>query len=138
MTVKEWLNRGWKLEQEINALLEAQRRALDKATSMSKRLDMEKVQQQSGGPENNMISYAEYSRMIDERIDELGGLKQEILQAINSIEDEMQRAILIERYINHKKWGKISVELHCDLRWLYRLHGKALLKIKSTKSVDEL
>ncbi len=138
MTVKEWLNRGWKLEQEINALIEAQQRALDMAACVSVCYDREKIQQQSKGPENAMIFYADYSRMIDERIDKLVKLKQEIIEVINCIGDEMQRAILIERYINHKKWEKISVELHCDLRWLYRLHGKALLKIKSTKGVDEL
>ena len=126
MTAKEWLNRYWKLEQEINALLEAQQRALDMATCVSIRYDREKVQQQSKGPENATISYAEYSRQLDKRIDELVGMKQEILKAINSIDDEMQRAILVERYINHKKWEKISVKLNCDLRWLYRLHGRAL------------
>lgn len=138
MTAKEWLNRCWKLEQEINALIEAQQRALDMATCVSVRYDRERVQQQSKGPENAMASYAEYSRMLDERIDELVEMKQEILQAINCIDNEIQRAILVERYINHKKWEEIIKNINYAERNIYKLHAEALKKIKLDSAVQYL
>lgn len=133
MTAKEWLNRCWKLEQEINELIEAQQRALDMATCVSVRYDRERVQQQSKGPEGAMISYAEYSQLIDARIDELVSLKKEILQAINSIADSTERVILNERHINHKRWNEIAGIIGAPASTVRgRLYRKALKTI-STK-----
>ena len=131
MTTKEWLNRGWKLDKEIDALLSEQRRAFDIACSTTTSLTQDKVQtSQSNSAENKFINYANYSKMIDVRIDELYAIKQEILQAINTVKDSAYRTLLIERYVNFKTWEQIAVDMNYCWRQIMRLHGQALQKIK--------
>lgn len=131
MTTKEWLNRGWKLDKEIDALLSEQRRAFDIACSTTTSLTQDKVQtSQSNSAENKFINYANYSKMIDVRIDELYAIKQEILQAINTVDDSTYRTLLIERYVNFKTWEQIAVDMNYCWRQIMRLHGQALQKIK--------
>lgn len=131
MTAKEWLNRGWKLNREIDALLEEQRRALELATATTSAPQEDKVQ---GGEGNRtaerFANYAAYAAEIDSRIDELFQIKQEIDQAIEKVENTTYRTLLFERYINFKKWEQIAVDMDYSFRQITRLHGEALKKIK--------
>ena len=131
MTTKEWLNRGYKLDKEINALLTEQSAALTRATGSTCGTSAERVQtSRRNTTEDRFINYASYSELIDNRIDELYAIKQEILSAINKVDDAVLRKILIKRYINSEGWEKIAVDIGYSLRQTQRLHGKALLKVK--------
>lgn len=128
MTVKEWLNRGYKLDKEINTLLKAQHDALARATGSTCGTNAEKVQtSRRNTSENRFINYASYSELIDNRIDELYAIKQEILSAINKVNDAVLRTLLIEKYVNFHTWEQIA----CDMNYSYvhvvhNLHPKAL------------
>lgn len=131
MTTKEWLNRGYKLDKEINALLKEQSAALTRATGSTCGTNAERVQtSRRNTTEDRFINYASYSELIDNRIDELYAIKQEILSAINKVDDAVLRKILLKRYINSEGWEKIAVDIGYSLRQTQRLHGKALLKVK--------
>lgn len=131
MTAKEWLDRGRKLDEEINQLLQSQQEALTRATKTTCVSDGEKVQtSQSNTSESEFINYASYSDMIDKRIDELYAIKQEILAAVMKLEDGTLRTLLIARYINFHTWERIAYDMHYSYRQVCRLHGKALNKIK--------
>lgn len=132
MTTKEWLSRGWKLDNEINALLSEQKRAFDIACGTTTRISDDKVQASRGNSaETKFINYLEYSKMIDDRIDELYAIKQEILKAINKLEDNTYRTLLIERYINFKTWENIAVDMnYCYKHIVHTLHPKSLKCIK--------
>ncbi len=134
MTTKDWLKRARNLDEEINELLKKQQNLYEKVTGGGRGVGGEKVQtSKKNVTENDFIKLAEYSEMIDERIDELCGVKKEILEAINMVEDPMLRAVLIARYINCKDWKDIVGELYYSERQLYRLHSKALSKIDVSK-----
>ena len=76
------------------------------------------------------INYASYSEMIDNRIDELYAIKQEILQAINLVDDGTLRTLLIARYINFGTWEQIAVDLHYSyVHIVHNLHPKSLKAI---------
>ena len=132
MTVKEWLNRGWELDKEINQLLQSQREALTRATKTTCTSADEKVQtSKNNTTENKFVSYAEYSDMADKRIDELYEIKKEILAAVKELEDSTLRTLLIARYINFKTWEQIAAEMHYSYKHtVHILHPKALLKLK--------
>lgn len=131
MTAKEWLNRGWKLNREIDALLEEQRRALELATVTTSAPQEDKVQGGEGNrTADKFANYAAYAAEIDSRIDDLFQIKQEIDQAIEKVENTTYRTLLIERYINFKKWEQIAVDMDYSFRQITRLHGEALKKIK--------
>jgi len=69
---------------------------------------------------------------INDDIDKLLDLKAEITAVIETVEDEVLQLILLMRYINLKKWEYIAEKLNLEIRWLYRLHGRALEKVKLT------
>ena len=132
MTAKEWLNRGRYLDREIDQLLEDQQNALNLACGTAVSYGGEKVQtSKKNVTERRFIAYADYSAKIDNRIDELYAIKTEIKAAINKLDDPLLRALLIARYVNMKTWEQIAEDLNYDLRWIYRLHGKALRAIES-------
>ena len=129
MTTEQWLNRGYKLDCEINALLQEQSKALSKATNTTVNADGEKVQTSPASTaEKNMLNYAAYSERIDRRIDELYKIKQEILQAILKVDDNTYRGVLICRYIVFKSWEETAEHMGYSRGHITRLHKKALKK----------
>ena len=133
MTTKEWLNRGWKLDKEIDALLSEQRRAFDIACSTTTSLTQDKVQtSQSNSAENKFINYANYSKMIDDRIDELYAIKQEILQAINTVDGIRHREILTRRYLDFESIHSIATKMNVTDRAVKKMHIRAIEKIENT------
>ena len=134
MTTKDWLKRARNLDEEINELLKKQQKLYEKVTGGGCGVGGEKVQtSKKNVTENDFIKLAEYSEMIDKRIDELYGVKKEIHEAINTLENTTMRVILNARYIDCKKWKDIVGELYYSERQLYRLHSKALSKIDVSK-----
>lgn len=128
---KEWLLRARKTDEEINALILEQERALTKATSTVARSDSEKVQTSNvNTSENKFVSYAAYSELIDKRIDRLYEIKKEILENVNKLDDATLRTILILRYLNFQTWEMIACRIHYSYKQVCRLHGKALNLIK--------
>ncbi len=67
---------------------------------------------------------------INKDIDRLVDLKKEISETISTIPDLKDRTILEMRYLSFRTWEQIAVTLSLDLRWIHRLHTKALQKIK--------
>ena len=63
---------------------------------------------------------------INADIDRLVALKEEISKVINGVEKTEYRMILEKRYLCLYSWEKIASEMFYDLRWLHRLHGRAL------------
>ena len=71
---------------------------------------------------------------INNEIDELSKVKSEIEETIAAVSDERLRLILTARYINCNRWEQIAVIQNIELRWLYRLHGRALSEV--SKIID--
>lgn len=134
MTIKEikkWLSRAKKADEEINALLSEQARALTHATSTTAHSGSEKVQTSNvNTSESKFVSYAAYSELIDKRIDRLYEIKKEILERVNKLDDATLRAILIFRYLNFERWETIAGIMNYSYKQVCRLHSKALALIK--------
>ena len=128
MTSKEWLNRGYKLDKEINALLNEQSAALTRATGSTCGTNAERVQtSRRNTTEDRFINYASYSELIDNRIDELYAIKQEILSAISKVNDAVLRTLLIEKYVNFHTWEQIACNMNYSyVHVVHNLHPKAL------------
>lgn len=63
---------------------------------------------------------------INSDIDKLVSLKKEIAEVINRVQKTEYRMILEKRYLALQNWERIASDMGYELRWLYRLHGKAL------------
>ena len=127
MTPKEYLMQIYDLNKEINSKLSERQEIMStliRSTDTSKEsihtLDV-------GRPtEETVMRLMRYNDMANEYTDELVNLKIQIAEEIMTLENDTHRMVLRERYIRCKKWEEIAVDKHIDLRWLYRLHGKAL------------
>ena len=132
MTVKQWLNRGYRINEEINELIKEQKQALLQATSTALcGGEGEKVQSSNGNTtERRFVNYAAYSETIDKRIDELYAVKNEILTAINSVDDNTLRELLILRYVKFYTWEEIAIKMGYTFQWAHVLHKRALQNVE--------
>lgn len=69
---------------------------------------------------------AELEKDDIERIAQEEGDLQTDLDLINSLDNELQRKVLIERYLYKRKWEDIAEQLHYGRQSLHRIHNKAL------------
>lgn len=134
MTAKEYLSRYHLINIRINQKIDQQRQLRELATNISP---------SSSGGHNSGVSdkvgmavakIATLEQEINAEIDELIGVKAEIEHTISAVADERLRLILIARYINCNRWEQIAVMQNIELRWLYRLHGRALSEV--SKIID--
>lgn len=62
-------------------------------------------------------------------------LKTEIMQVINQVDDLEYQTLLEQRYLNFRNWEQIAVDTGYNVRHLYRVHDKALAKVRVPKHV---
>lgn len=129
MTAKEYLSQYNSLDREIHILQEQVKDLEEKAESIS---------HMSGSSNSSAFDKIGkiVARLVDTKneiismIDRLLALKKEIEWVIAELENPKYSQILTLRYINGKKWENIAQIMHMDLRWVHRLHGRALQKIQ--------
>ena len=126
MTAKEYLSQAWKIECEIRVRqseIEAIRASLHGRS------------QKSGGigsqPADNSIEKAickviDRERELDQEIGRLVAMKSEIACLIDRVPDARLRELLVRRYLSFEKWDHIAAQMHTDIRWIFRLHDRAL------------
>lgn len=128
---EDWLMRGWNVEREITAKREQLASLMDSVTSITAQLSGVPGSP-SKDPHRKMDSYAILSGDIQKEIDALCKIQTEVSNAINSVDVDQLRVLLIERYINRKTWKEISDILHYsyDGKRVFQLRTDALKKIK--------
>ena len=128
MTTEERLQKAQKLNDEVEELKYAKEEAFDSACDITAHMEDEKVQtSKENSFERRLIAYADYSKLLDERIFELICYRTEILRRINMIEDTNLRTLLIARYINCKTWEQIAEDMGYSDKWVRTsLHKRAL------------
>ena len=52
-----------------------------------------------------------------------------VMDAIRSVTDETQKAVLTMRYIEGLNWQKIAEQIHYEERQTYAIHGRALAAV---------
>lgn len=93
MTNKEWLNRGWKLLEEIHSL----EKAKDKAVMIRGEKKAEK-----------------FTRLIDKKVREFVNVETEIVMAIYKLPDRKDRTILQLRYLCYFSHEEIADIMEYD------------------------
>lgn len=63
---------------------------------------------------------------INADIDALVDLKRDITDVIKAVPDQEAQTILEKRYLCFLTWESIAAEMRYDLRYIYKLHNKAL------------
>ncbi len=78
---------------------------------------------------DTLAKVMEFERKAHELKDRYIELYIEIEKAIAAVADPVQREVLERRYMFYQKWEDIAQDMKLDLRWIYRLHGRALQKL---------
>ncbi len=132
MTAKEFLNRGYHLEQRITAKiaqLNALRDLTQKCTAVISGMPGSKNASASR-LEETVAKIVDCENDLTAIIDELVDTRKEIADSIDTVKSVDQRLVLEMRYLGYKSWEEIASAMFCTVRTVYRLHGKALRNIK--------
>ena len=128
MTAKTWLNRGWRVNEEIETLLRSKRTMFERLTNMT--TSFTGMPGAASPDPHRMDEYAAFCQQIDRRARELTIISLEILAVIARVQDGRYRQLLILRYVEFLTWEQIAVRLHYSWRWTMQLHAEALQAVE--------
>lgn len=135
MTAKEWLQSAPKLDRRIDRKIEQ----LERLKSLAERVTTTISDMPRGGTpdphrsENVRLNIIEMEYSINADIDRLVDLKRAICREINGLDRQEYQDVIEMRYLNGYDWDKIAQEMNYTKRWTLKLHGQALLKIRTPK-----
>ena len=128
MNAKDWLNRAYKLDKEIDSLEAAKRTMYNRITGITPNYGGEVV---NGTKDPHKYDeYVAYCAKVDKLVDEYVDIKCEIHTIIAQIKDTKLRTILLARYINFLTFEQIAVDMSYDWRHIMRLHKQALAEVE--------
>lgn len=128
MTAKEYLDRLWQLNKEIDA-------DLAKVTDLKRQTSKITVAYSSmpGSPNRNtdkveklVARIVDLQHQADAKIDRLVDLKCEVVEMLSEIDEPELRAVLELRYLTFKEWSDVALAMQCGERHVYKLHRKAM------------
>lgn len=128
MTTKEYLGQIIRLDANINNKLSELTQAKELACSISAISYEERVQTT---PNFDKIGTAlckiekmqeEINRLVDRYVDK----KTQIVEQIETMENDMHYKVLFKRYVEGKTFEKIAIETTYSFRQIIRIHGRAL------------
>ena len=128
MNAKEYLRQAWNIDQRIKDKLDQVARLKEMTTNVTLVIS-DMPRNATPNPqkmEDAVLRLAEMESEIDADIGRLVNLKIEIMQTIWRVEDANCRTLLEMRYISFKSWEEIAAAMGITVRWLHRLHAKAL------------
>ena len=127
---KEYLRRYKAADDEINDLLRERERIMSRLTRMTSTLSgMPKGGGERDALADGMDKLIALDREINSRVDQFIDLRREIEGAIATVPNSTQRRLLRLRYLHGMSGDRVAVEMGYELRWVYRIHGRALTEL---------
>jgi hypothetical protein len=128
---KAYLMRYRALKLKCAALERAIRSAFEDATNTTVALKEICVQTSGGGEmmANAVVNAMDATAMLEDQRRETQKVMREIMDAIESVPDEVQQAVLIEHYINGRTLQQIQTDIHYEKRNTIIIHGRALWEV---------
>jgi DNA-directed RNA polymerase specialized sigma subunit len=139
MMARGYLEQAYHLDRQINSKLEQLESLNSLATKATSVLDgmPKRSHRATYGMADIIAKILDMQAEIDKDIDFLVDLKQEIQDAIKTLDDPQHRLILEQRYFCFKSWNAIAESLGYEPRHICRLHEAALSNIEIHKDVSK-
>lgn len=133
MTVKEYLSQAKFLDQRINSKIQQVAALNDLATKATSTLTgmPRNPNHATSTMEEAITKIIDLQAEINQDIDTLVDLKRDLSATIKAVGNTEYQTILEKRYLCFLSWEQIAVDMGYDLRWLYRIHGKALDEVRA-------
>ena len=132
MTIKEYLSQAYRIDQRINSKIEQVKRLHDLATKATSTIS-ETCPCNFGNRqrmESNIVDIVDLEREINEDIDKLLDVTKAIMAIIKRVKNPEYQTLLELRYLCFKKWEQIAIDMDYDLRYIHKLHLRALSMCK--------
>ena len=135
LTAKEYLSQAYRIDQRINSKIEQVRSLRDLAEKATATLsDMPRNPSPNHHRMEDFLCKAlDLESEINADLCRLIDTKREIVTVVKCVENRELQTLLEMRYLCYKTWEGIAVEMHFDLRWVYRLHGRALDEVDAIR-----
>lgn len=142
MDVKKYLSQAHYLDISINSKLRQKEEIKARTMKITTSFGLDKVSssKQKSPMENAIVKMILMEQEINKDIDKLYALKTEMELFVLEIDDPLYRDIINLRYIKNKKWDEISAMLGYHVRWILKLHNRALFeaeKVLMKRSKEE-
>lgn len=127
MTTKEYLKQAYRIDQRINSKLAqvaSLRELARKATTTLKIVPSGAYDNHS--MESVIVKIVDLENEINRETDALIETKRGITEAIRGVKNIEYQTLLELRYLCFYPWEEIAASLHKDVRWVYRIHDRAL------------
>lgn len=128
MTAKEYLAQAYRIDQRINSKLEqivSLRELATKATSTLSDTPPSGTRNVHS-MEDTITKMIDLEDEINRDIDILVDLKIEFVSIIKKISNPEHQTLLELRYLCFKTWEQIAVDMGYDLRYIHKIHNRAL------------
>ena len=128
---KAYLMRYRALTHKCAAIERAIRAAMENATNTTVALKEICVQTSGGGEmmANAVVNAIDATAMLERLREGCQQTMREIMTAIESVPDETQKTVLIEKYINGRTLQQIQQDIHYEKRNTIIIHGRALWEV---------
>ena len=132
MNAKEYLSQARNLDQRIITKTQMIDSLNDLATRCTTTYsDMPKSPNHGNSRlEECVMKIMDLEEQILHDMDKLVDLKKEITYVIRSISNSEYQDLLAKRYICCESWEKIAVDMNYELRYIHKLHSRALQEVK--------
>lgn len=133
LSAKDYLSQAYRIDQRINSKIEQMQSLRDLAEKASATLSdvpPSKGTRNAHHMEDVIAKMMDMESEISADMKRLLNLKHEIVTVINCVESPELQTLLELRYLCFKTWEQIAVALHFDLRWVHRLHNRALNEVE--------
>lgn len=133
-----YLKQAKRLDDIINLKIEQLSDLKLQSTAISSLHDTEKVKtslnpNQLSGLVAKMV---DLENEINKEIDKLYSVKKDIMHSINLIDNKDYQVLLNLRYLNFLTWEEIAAKMRYSIRWIYKMHKEAIMKIKLCSKVQ--
>lgn len=137
VSAKEYLKSIRTLDMAIKVKEEELYRLKLNIASLSPQTTGERVMNSSNSDMMSTVDkIVDMQAVINAEIDRLVDLKEEARTKINQLKDTRYVSLLTDYYINCKTWEQVAEDMEYDLRWVYRLHGRALQSFSKIFGID--
>ena len=136
LSAKDYLSQAYRIDQRINSKIEqvqSLRDLAEKATATLSDVPPSKGTRNVHRMEDVIAKMVDLESEINADLTHLINLKHEIVTVIKCVESPELQTLLELRYLCFKTWEQIAVELHFDLRWVHRLHNRALNEVDAIR-----
>jgi hypothetical protein len=136
LSAKDYLSQAYRIDQRINSKIEQVQSLRDfaaKASSTLSDIPPSKGTRNVHRMEDIIVKMMDLESEINKDLNRLVDLKHEIVTVIKCVESPELQTLLELRYLCFRTWEQIAVEINFDLRWVHRLHKRALDEVDAIR-----